>query len=372
VSSFPIDLRSLASRVGSWLTGEGPDADVVVSCRVRLARNVEGYPFISRLQSHQAQELAELLRGSLRDARIDGETWWVPMDEAGLVTRLILQERNLVSRELALGAEAADDEDGAAQPAPGRAVAFGETETVSVMVNEEDHLRLQAMAAGNDLDLAWQRAKVLDRYLEANVPFVFTDELGYLTGCPTNVGTGLRASVMLHLPALSLVRSELQKVFTAAQRTGLAVRGMHGEGSRAVGDLYQISNQVTLGRSETQLIDDLSALVPFIVEFERRLRSALVEKQRVQLLDRVNRSFGVLKAARALPADAALAHLSNLRVGLYTGLTEFSTLDVLGALGLQVQKAHVHALTDDPQASTLIAPTERDKRRAEYLRQRLQ
>jgi len=360
----PIDSTALASHVGSWLSPEARDSDVVISCRVRLARNVEGYPFISRLQSDQAVELCERLRESLTDAKIDGETWWVPVGEANPVLRQLLHERNLISRDLVPG------EDGTAPP--GRAVAFGETESVSVMVNEEDHLRLQAMSAGFDPDLAWQRAQVLDRYLETRVPFAHNTRIGYLTGCPTNVGTGLRASVMLHLPALGLVRSELEKVFTAAQRTGLAVRGLHGEGSRAAGDFYQISNQVTLGRSEAQLIDDLRALVPVIVEFERRLRQALLDEQRAPLQDRISRSYGMLRTARAMPTDGALAHLSNVRLGVHLGLFDGATIEVLNELGLQVHKGHIQALNPGPEGeAALMDVSARDKLRASFLRRRL-
>lgn len=361
---IPIDLHSLASRVGGWLTTQGTDGDVVLSCRVRLARNVEGYPFVSRLAPETALQLADELRRGLLEARIDGETWWVPMPEASPVLRLVLRERNLISRDLA-------PTDAKTPVAPGRAVAFGESETVSVMVNEEDHLRLQAMAAGFDLDLAWQRAQVLDRYLETAVSFAHTPKLGYLTGCPTNVGTGLRASVMLHLPALSIARRELEKVFTAAQRTGLAVRGMHGEGSRAAGDLYQISNQVTLGRSETQLIEDLRALVPIIVDLERKVREGLFQQHRAQLQDRVAHSVGYLRCATAIPTEAALAHLSNVRLGVHMGLGGGIPIDVLDQLGMQVQKGHIQALTEGKDGTELLEASERDKRRAAYLRQRL-
>ncbi|TDJ76353.1 MAG: ATP--guanido phosphotransferase [Planctomycetota bacterium] len=364
MSYTPIDTRALAARVGSWLSPDGPDSDVVISCRVRLARNLEGYNFISRLTPDSAREVCEQLKQNLVEARIDGETWWVPMSEAGPVLRMLLRERNLISRDLA-------PMNGGKEGAPGRAVAFGESETVSVMVNEEDHLRLQAMAAGFDLGLAWQRAQVLDRYLETRVRFVYTDKLGYLTGCPTNVGTGLRASVMLHLPALGLVRTELEKVFTAAQRTGLAVRGMHGEGSRAAGDFYQISNQITLGRTEGQLIDDLQALVPVIVDFERNLRQALVEEQRAALQDRISHSYGVLRTARAMPTEPALAHLSNVRLGIHLGLFQETTIEVLNELGIQVQKAHIHALTKGDDQDELLDVTERDKLRAGLLRSRL-
>lgn len=360
----PLDPKKLATRVGSWLRAEGPDTDVVVSCRVRLARNVAGHPFMSRLGEEEAIGLADQVRLPLLDARLDGETWWVPMGEASPVLRLLLRERNLVSRDLCPG-------DGETPPLPGRVLACGESETVSVMVNEEDHLRLQAFSSGFDLDLAWQRAQVLDRYLETRIDYAYTEKLGYLTGCPTNVGTGLRASVMLHLPALGMVRGELEKVFHAAQRTGLAVRGMYGEGSRAAGDLFQISNQVTLGRTEPQLVDDLRALVPEIIAFERRVRDALVEEQEAALRERVTRSLMTLRAARALPTESALAHLSNLRLGLHLGLFDGPDLGTLNELGVLVQKGHIHAISPDAPDPGLLDPSERDKLRAGLLRSRL-
>jgi protein arginine kinase len=328
---------------------------------VRLARNVAGFPFQARLDTGRAAELADRLKLALLDARIDGETWWVPIDEAGPVLRLLLLERNLASSELTGG------EAGATRP--GQALAFGETETVSVMVNEEDHLRLQALAAGFDLDLACQRVQVLDRYLETQVEYAYTERLGYLTGCPTNVGTGLRASVMLHLPALGLARKELEKVFTAAQHIGLAVRGMHGEGSRAAGDLYQISNQVTLGRSEERLVGDLKSIVPAIVDYERSMRRSLLEERAAALQDRITRSYGTLRTARAMPTERALAHLSNMRLGVHAGLLPQLKLETLNHLGIQVQKGHIHALTQQAgHELELLDATERDKLRASFLR----
>ena len=359
----PIDCRTLARQTGTWLSSDGPDSDVVVSSRVRLARNVDGVPFMTRIDGERAEQLSHELRLALLDARIDGETRWVPMTDASPVLRLLLLERNLISRDL-LPRDAQST-------VPGRAVAFGESETVSVMVNEEDHVRLQAMASGLDLDLAWQRAEILDRYLEDRITFATSPRLGYLTGCPTNVGTGLRASVMLHLPALGMVRSELEKVFAAAQRTGLAVRGMHGEGSRAAGDLYQISNQVTLGRCERDLIDDLSALVPEIVRFERRMRESLVGEMKSSLVDRIAQSFGTLRTSRAMPTDAALAHLSNVRLGLHTGLFGGARMEMLNELALHVQRGHIQVLMTPGEEDELLDTSERDKLRASYLRKRL-
>jgi protein arginine kinase len=364
MTARPIDVHRFASRVGAWLTPGAPDSDVVVSCRVRLARNVAEEPFVTRLEAERATGLAERLRTHLVDMKIEGETTWVPMEEALPVLRLVLRERHLISRDLAPG------EDGQ-MSAPGRAVAFGPSESLAVMVNEEDHVRLQSLVPGYQLDRAWTTAVDFDRALESRVPLAHSRELGYLTACPTNVGTGLRASVMLHLPALSIVRSEIEKVFAAAQRTGLAVRGLYGEGSRAVGDYYQISNQITLGRSENQLLEDLKALVPRIVDFERKVRSVLLKEQKTALKDRVSRSLGLLRTARAMPTESALAHLSNLRLGAHLGLLQDVPIAALGPLSVQVQRGHVQALNQKAPEEELIEASERDRLRAGLLRKRL-
>ena len=356
-----IEPKRFARRVGAWLEGEGPDADVVISCRTRLARNVQGYPFVLRLEDERARELSERARDVLMRQAIDGETIWVGMDEVPSITRLLLHELYLVSRDLVSHDRPASR--------PGRGVAFGENETLAVMVNEEDHLRLQSLSSGYALREAFERVRDLDVVLESELPFAFDQRLGYLTGCPTNVGTGLRASVMLHLPALGLVRSELEKVILAAQRTGLAIRGMYGEGSRAAGDFYQVSNQVTLGSTEEDLIADLEELVPCIVAFERRVREALLEEQRDVLQDRVTRSFGMLRTVRSVATDVALLHLSNVRLGVLTGLLPGVDLHDLARIAVQIQKGHVHVLVGQPEED-LAEPTERDKQRAQLLRRR--
>jgi protein arginine kinase len=364
VSYSSFEPRRFAERLGSWLDAKGPDGDVVVSCRTRLARNVGGFPFVPKLPAERAGELAERLRPLLLDRRIDGETIWIGMDEATPLVRLLLRERHLVSRDLA-------PSDPTTRPEPGRAVAFGMDETVSVMINEEDHLRLQAISSGHSLLAAWERVRELDRSLESDVEFAVHERLGYLTGCPTNVGTGLRASVMLHLPALGMVRPELEKVFAAAQRTGLAVRGMYGEGSRAAGDLFQISNQVTLGRSEDQLIADLDALVPAIVEFERKVRATLLRERRRYLQDRIDRSRGRLGSALSMPTEVALQHLSDLRLGAALELADALEPHDLDALAIQVQRGHVQVLSGEPTpADALLEPSVRDRQRASFLRRR--
>jgi protein arginine kinase len=373
VAVTTIDPHKFAERLPAWLQPQGPESDVVVSSRVRLARNLAGFPFVSKLSDERALELCRSLRDALLQAGAAAaaenlenppEVLWVEMAEVTPLVRLLLRERHLVSRDLAPVPEE--------RPAqPGRAVAFARDESFAIMVNEEDHLRLQALAPGFQLARAWAGAQALERALEGRVEPAFDRDVGYLTCCPTNVGTGLRASVMLHLPSLGMVRSEIEKVFAAAQRTGLAVRGLYGEGSRAFGDFYQVSNQVTLGRSEEDLLGELGELVPAIVRFERTMRENLLQERRAALVDRISRSFGLLRTARAMATDSALSHLSSLRLGLHLGL--WSELDAadLARARVQIQKGHVQALNQDPPQGELMEPSERDRLRAAYLRRML-
>jgi len=360
----PIDPIPFSRSVGSWLQGQAPDRDVAVSCRVRLARNIGGYPFMTRIDDARALEVAGRVRSILdRTGLESAEPVWIDLPEATGLVRLLLRERHLASREHAPVEQRS-------RVLPGRAVVFSECETTSAMINEEDHLRLQGLAPGFDLRTAFERVRALDLVLEEAVELACSTRLGYLTACPTNVGTGMRASVMLHLPALGMVRSELEKVFAAAQRTGLAVRGMYGEGSRAAGDFYQISNQVTLGRSEEELLDELGALVPGIIEFERRVRGFLMEEREAALRDRVSRSLGTMASARMMPTDAGLQHLSNVRLGLALGFFEEGrfTFETIDATAIRIQKGHVQARHPDRAPGLLDAPA-RDRLRATFMRE---
>ena len=354
----------LAERVAPWLLPAGDDSDVVVSSRVRFARNVEGFPFVTKLTDERAGELSERLRPALQQFEVAGRMHWVDIASSNDVLRFLLRERHLVSRDLA-------PSEGERAAKPGRAVAFSDDERLSVMVCEEDHLRIQSMEAGLHLQEAWERAVALDRELESRVPYAANAQYGYLTACPTNVGTGMRASVMLHLPALALVPSEIEKIFTAASRTGLAVRGLYGEGSKAYGDFYQISNQITLGRSEEALLAELSELVPAVLAFERSVRAELLRSRRAELTDRVTRALGLVRSSRAMTTDAALAHLSSLRLGHLLGLCDQVDLRTLALLRVQIHKAHLQVRTYREVGNALVEPTERDRMRAELLRRSL-
>src|SRR5437764_14386130 len=275
-----MDLENLTKTSGEWLRGTGPESDIVISSRIRLARNLAAFPFTNRATAHQKGEIEALLRERIAKLELDPTLSYLNVPALSPLDRQLLVERQLISRELAV----------AEGPRGG---AVGPRETVSLMVNEEDHLRLQVMRSGFSLDEAWSDIDRVDDLLEQRVSYAFSEEFGYLTACPTNVGTGMRSSVMLHLPALVLTK-QIEKAFRALQKITLAVRGLYGEGSRASGDFYQISNQVTLGKTEATILTDLRDVIPQIIRYERQARETLTRERREMLQDRVARAFGTL------------------------------------------------------------------------------
>jgi protein arginine kinase len=276
--------------LGEWLRGDGPEADIAICTRVRFARNVEGFRFSPQMTDDEAIELERYIAGVLTDPSCPDELTCSRMQELDDVDRLILVEKHLISRELA-----------SAHRASG--VALDHRESVSVMVNEEDHIRAQIFRSGLGVDEAFAHARNLDEWLLSRLPAAFSEEFGFLTSCPTNTGTGMRISVMLHLPGL-VWADEIEKATHTSQKIHLAVRGMSGEGSQAVADLYQVSNQVTLGRTEDQLRDDVRAAVTQLVQWERKVREALLRgDSRARTLDRVGRALGVLQNAHLLNSD---------------------------------------------------------------------
>ena len=233
-------LDDLAHNNGEWLKGSGPESDIVISSRIRLARNLAEFPFISRASEQDRRQIESVLRSRIMEVEWGGDLIYVEIDELPGIDRQFLVERHLISREHA-------------ESQGTRAVAIQCGEKFSLMVNEEDHLRIQVMQSGLALKNVLDQVNTIDDLIEEKVAYAYQEKLGYLTACPTNVGTGMRVSVMLHLPALVITR-QMDKVFRALQKISLAVRGLYGEGSQAMGDFYQISNQVTLGRSEEELI----------------------------------------------------------------------------------------------------------------------
>jgi protein arginine kinase len=347
-----MNLNSLTQNNGEWLRAHGPEADIVISSRIRLARNLSSFPFTNRASAHQKAEIEAYLRGRLDKLDFSPRLDYISLNGLTPLDRQLLVERQLISRELA-------NSEGP------RGVAFAPDEITSVMVNEEDHLRLQVIRSGFALDEAWQDADRLDDKLEERVPYAFNEELGYLTACPTNVGTGLRASVMLHLPALVLTK-QIEKVFRALQKINLAVRGLYGEGSRASGDFYQISNQVTLGKSESTIINEIRDVIPNIIAYERQARQTLTRENHAQVLDRVRRAFGTLESAMMMTSEETMNLLSSVRLGVNLGLIEEISINQVNELFIHTQPAHLQKLLGKQLDSE-----ERNSERARFLRNRL-
>jgi protein arginine kinase len=321
-----------------WLRAAGPMHDVVLSSRVRLARNIAGCTFAAKATWRERTLTLEMCRHALMNAGLADRVRWVDIHRATAQDRVLLVERHLISKPHAKG-RAIEDHAAAEEP---RAVVYGvPDERLSVMVNEEDHLRIQAIRTGLDLSTAWQDADHADDKIEAAIDYAFSGRLGYLTGCPTNVGTGVRMSVMLHLPALRIA-GEIEKVRRACADMNLAVRGFYGEGSEALGDLYQVSNQTTLGVREASVLEDLqSRIVPKIVEYERIARRELMTKRRLAIEDQVHRAYGLLTHARLLTTEETMQALSVLRLGILAGAVTDVNQAGATALMLLIQPAHL-------------------------------
>ncbi|MBL8886481.1 MAG: protein arginine kinase [Phycisphaerales bacterium] len=325
-----------------WLTNAGDASDVVLSSRVRLARNLSGHTFVHRASKEDRERALQICRDWILAANVCDRIMWVDLHESPAIERNLLVERHLISKQHAKGKAATSG--GVATPAAEepRAVAVSiPDERLSIMVNEEDHIRMQMLRAGLSLSDCWRDASAIDDKLEAGLDYAFTKKLGYLTACPTNVGTGMRMSVMLHLPALK-VTGEIEKVKRAATDMNLAVRGFYGEGSDAVGDLYQISNQTTLGKPEGAVLADLQdSIIPEVIQYERHARNTLLSKRRSALEDQVFRALGALTHARLIAADESMQLLSLVRLGVVLGLIPELSVQTVNMLFLMVQPAHL-------------------------------
>jgi protein arginine kinase len=345
-------MRELYSKTAEWLRGTGSESDIVISTRIRLARNLANFPFLHRATEGQKKEVEKAVRKKLKESVLTQDLHYVKLSEVSSVDRLFLMERRLISREHAGG----DGE---------RGVAFGRSETISLMVNEEDHLRIQVIHSGFELRDAWKIIDEIDNALESKLHYAFSPRFGYLTACPTNVGTGMRASVMMHLPALGLTH-HLEKVFNAVGKLGMIVRGIYGEGTQALGDLFQISNQFTLGKSEIEILEVMESVVPRIAGYERMARKALITENKEQLEDRVWRSYGMLKVARMLSSEETMHLLSQVRMGVNLGLINDVSMETLNELFILTLPAHLQKMEGKE-----LEANERNVIRASYVRKRL-
>ena len=346
-------LSDLTTRAGEWLRGSGPRSEIVISSRIRLARNVAGLTFLSRCTRTQRAESEQRVRQAIIDSKLAERVLYVNLEKSPELDRQLLVERHLISKPHA-AAEGA------------RGVAITEDETVSIMVNEEDHLRIQVLRSGLQLEEAWEQISEIDDALESRLEFAFNPKFGYLTACPTNVGTGIRVSVMLHLPALKLT-GEIEKVFRAAKDMRLAVRGLYGEGTEATGDFYQVSNQTTLGKDEHEIIDEFrNVVIPKIIDYETQARKMLREDRLPALDDKVFRALGQLRSARLLSSEEVLFMLSHLRMGVNLSRIKDVDIKTINELFLMTQPAHLQRLM-----GRKIDGDVRRAARADLVRQRL-
>lgn len=343
-------LDDLTGTSGEWLRGTGPESDIVMCSRIRLARNLADFPFTNRASRSEKAGIESQVRSAVESAGLDASYF----DVNGLsnLDRQFLVERQIISRELAGG------------EGP-RGVAVTPKENVSIMVNEEDHLRIQYMLSGFRLHEVWEEINALDDQLEEDIAYAYSPSLGYLTACPTNVGTGIRVGVMLHLPGI-VANKGIDKVFRALQKINLAVRGLYGEGSQAFGDFYQVSNHQTLGKSEEEIIRMLTDVIPQVLQFERQARQELVTGRRQHLHDQVSRAYGVLKTAQTISSEETMLLLSSVRMGINLGLIDDLSISTVNELFIQTQPAFLQKLRGGE-----LGVEERNVARASYLRSRL-
>jgi len=302
-------------------------ADRILSTRVRLARNLAGTPFVGKALEEDLRRVYQTVTDSALATEEFRQGGAQGLEELTLLDRQFLLERHLVSHDLT--AETV-----------GRGLVLAPDEGVSIVVNEEDHLRIQSLEAGFRLEEAWARALRVDEELEQRVAFAFSDELGYLTACPTNVGTGLRASVLMHLPALVLTQ-RMKKILAGVSQVGLNVRGFYGEGSEVVGNFFQISNQVTLGDAEEETLTKLTRVVRQILDWEEKAQDQLLRQARWQVEDKILRAWGVLRCCRLVSSQEAIGLLSAVRFGVTLQLRNLPPVAVLNDLLIRCQPAHL-------------------------------
>ncbi len=322
--------------------------NTVMETRIRLARNLKKYPFPCRLSSQQKTEVANIIIDSIKNSNSplanDLEIIWIKdLSEA---ERISLVEKHLASPEFVSEAE-------------GRAIILSKDRTMSVMLNEEDHIRLQILKKSDNLDEAYDIADKLDTLLDENLEFAFDEKLGYLTQCPTNLGTGMRASVMLHLPALKAGKA-IGRIAGNLQKLGLTIRGLYGEGSEPKGAMYQLSNQVTLGISEQSAIDNLKNIASQLEAQELAAQKRMIKS--IEAQDKLCRSLGILKTAKLISRDEAMDLLSNVRFGVSAGVIDEVEISTIDSIIEKIQPATMMV-----EKREQLSPTDRDILRAEII-----
>jgi protein arginine kinase len=347
-----MNLERLLAHSGEWLHGDGPHNQIVISSRVRLARNLRGHPFPGHAKKAERLIVLDQVKPRVEELAEMHDSFSQLMQELTSLDKQVLVERHLISREQAARSI-------------GSAVVMNRKQTLSIMVNEEDHLRMQAIRAGLQLTNTFKMIDKVDSALEQTLEYAFHPRLGYLTACPTNVGTGMRASAMVHLPALVL-SEQINQIIQAVNKIGLAVRGLYGEGTEAMGNLFQVSNQTTLGENEKDIISRLNKVIEQIIEHEQNARQVLLQKRVGTLYDNIGRAYGILMHAWSMTSKEALNLLSFMKLGVDLGFFPEDCRRAVDELFMETQPAHLQKGTQQK-----LAAEERDALRAEIIRAKL-
>jgi len=345
-------INDLLNQTSEWLKSTGPNSDIVMSSRIRLARNLDKMPFPNWADKKQKEEVLGLIEGAVNKVDFLKGTSIFRLAELDSIDKQFLIERHLMSYEHA-------------QKADHKAVIIDQEEIISIMINEEDHIRMQVMHSGLDLFEVWSIINRIDDCLAKELPFAFLADWGYLTACPTNTGTGMRGSVMLHLPALVMTR-QINRVLAAIAKLSFTTRGLYGEGTQASGNFFQVSNQVSLGHSEDEILEGINGLIRQIIEQENQARDALRSQNKALLEDRISRSFALIKSAHIISSQETLDLLSMVRLGSDLGMIKDIDRRVINELFIITQPAHLQKIENKK-----LSAQERDVKRAELIRNRL-
>ena len=345
-------LNDLINHTSEWLRGVGPNSDVVISSRIRLARNLDKIVFSHRTNKKRAEQTLNAIEQAISKVDYLKKSTIFHLRDLDSIDRQFLVERHLMSLELAKSSNS-------------KAVVVDEQEIIAIMINEEDHLRMQVMQSGFNLLEAFHIINQIDDALAKHLPYAFSPEWGFLTACPTNTGTGMRGSVMFHLPALVMSR-QINRVLSAVAKLSFTTRGLYGEGTQASGNFFQISNQVSLGHSEEEILQDLNGLVRQLIEQEHQARQVLLTQNRSLLEDRIWRSYGILKSAHIINSQETIELLSMVRIGLDLGVIKDIDRGTVNELFILTQPAHLQKIE-----GRKLTSQERDLKRAELLRRKI-
>jgi protein arginine kinase len=345
-------LKALLERPAQWLSGEAEESEMVLSSRVRLARNLDRRPFTHGAAGHVLKEILDESKAALADCPALAGSLVLDVDEMPESDRMLLAERRLISRDMV-------------KSYLYRSLVVLPDEQLGVMINEEDHLRIQSIAPGFSLPQAFERINALDSEIDSKLCYAYSEELGYLTACPTNVGTGLRVSAMVHLPGL-VHNKDIGQVLDGLRNIRLTVRGIYGEGSDIIGNFFQISNSITLGLSEEDTVKNLEGHIRKVLEFEKKARGAILKKARSLLEDKIWRAYGILKTARLVTSKEAMSLISAVRLGVGLGIITDASLPVLNELFIMIQPMHLQKLHEK-----VMKAEEIDRARADYIRAKL-